>query len=590
MTVPPLTATNLAALIAAFKAANAPVPVVAGGPAPTPRKETPRSPDSSPAPARPAPHRPLDLVRPAPVRQPGSVPPDPGPLRPSSPLPPATTLVRQAMLAELLDAVAPQPSPPVRQPGAPPGDAAGPEQRPPAPASPPEPADPIMRAALARLVEAARDVAKAVVRLPYPTPAGVPANSSPDPAPADPGAGPPTTPDISEPAGADGFEDIRLAARRALDAAYLKAAGGERLGAALLAREAPEAVLAELERGLLFAVATGPENLFGKPERRAALGLLYRQAAAILWPDGQGGEVAPERLHAYAADLDAAGPQERQSVEWRIERAAAQIRLDGFVPAASADDGPTRGQSPAVALIKSAIEAVSAGLARTADPQPAGAVVLRETPLIASGFLSQEMLLAALAAARRADAALEAPPDAPSRRRLARRVPLAGVRFIRPLAAEWRDVGEAVPLVEAWEALSGVELPEDYRRFIVAFDGGHLYPNLFDVVLPGERFASAGRLERLHDFETAADCWRDAPGDDGRSKLRIGQTADGAAILLSLAREDFGAVLIEWNSAEAPVAPDFGAFIDGLGDDADLSSFRVWDRPALRRLVRRLVY
>lgn len=570
MSIPPLTAANVAVLIAAFRAANVPVPDAAE------RDERPAQNDDASRPnAGRRPDRPplSDRSQPLPFPRPGAPAPNPA-------------LVRQAMLAELLGARVSDPDRPEPRRDSPSGET------PPRGSGAPQPselADPAVRLALARLAATAL-AAAGLSRLQHP---GLPADES-APAHGDPRGAVPAVSASDDLFAPDVPDDIGLIARRALDAAYLRAAGGSRLAAALVAREAPEAVLAELGRRLLFAVGSGPEDLFGKAERRAALLLLYTRAAAILWPMGQGGDVHPERLRAYVAHLDAAGPEERRSIEWIVERVAADVRFDRFTPIVIGDGDPPPAPNPATALVRSAIEAFAGGAPRPAETAVAAPVVLRETPLVAGGFLSQEMLLAALAAARRAVHQGDDHKDPSPPRRGVRRAPLAGERYIRPLEKEWRDVADALPLIEAWEAEAGLALPEAYSRFLAAFNGGHVYPNLFDLRIAGSRVSETGRLERLHDFSTVAGLWRTAAEDRRADVLPVGCDAEGAAVLLSLRPDDFGAVLLRRPSSdgarqEARLAGDFESFFEDLYDGPDLAGFRHWDRPALRRLVRRFV-
>lgn len=571
MSTPIVDASNVAAIIAAFKAANAPFP----------------------SPSRPAPSRgdnaaPHDPEQPAALvtiggRSPADnstaplLRPTPTPPFPAAAFPIATQ--RQPTPSAPFPSVANDPAPAVRllleaipaRPATPP--LATPEQQPSPLSTFPAPAvAPVRPSGFA-----------AVVPLP----------ASQVPAPPLP-----VTPPIAqpvEPTSAPDAESVRAAARTALDAAYSAFFGGARLAAAVLAKQPPPELLRILDRRALFAIATDVSGLFSKAERKAALEHLGRLAGAALRPTTMAAPSDAERLAGYAAFLDAAGPEEKRSPEWLIERAAARFGQERLTPPEALGEDAPDVRAPVVALLKSAFEAFSGLAPRIAD-QAMAPLALRDMPFI-GGFLTQEMLLAALAIIRQTGAGAPEDEARPGRRRLpANELPGAGESLILPLGPRWSAPGEALARVTGWEARSGLVLPDDYRRFIDAFDGGRVYPNIFVLSVPDEDGSNASRLavlDRFHAWTDVEAGWTEAAFMGRPPKaLAIGRDVGGADILLSLAVEDAGAVHLRpaGEGVAHPLAPSFEVFMASLGDVPGLAGFRRWNCSSFRLSARRLRY
>ncbi len=395
-------------------------------------------------------------------------------------------------------------------------------------------------------------------------------------------------------------------ARSAVDAAYLVAASGDRLAAALVGREPVEELFAVLDRRSLFAVAHLPGDLFTAPERKLALLLLARQAdplLALMRATAAKTELAPA-VAAYAGRLDAAGPEERRSAEWRIERVAVQRWLDREAPRAAVELG-ARGQidrSPAMAQLRTALDAAAAGAFRV--PSELSGAAIRDVPLLGTPILTPEMLLAGLVALGRtvAPRAEADRPAAGERRPRRERSPKP---LIRPLGAAWDEAAGDASRIEAWEAEQGVTLPEDLRAFLVAFDGGRVYPNMFDYSVPLTGLSSTAAttfLDRLYGFEQIAASWGGGPF--GRAFppgfVAIGADPGGMEILLSLEGRDQGTVWCWLHSKDAwgsirnheifRLAATFDDFVDGLRDEPGGAGLRYWSRPALKHLERPLEF
>lgn len=171
-------------------------------------------------------------------------------------------------------------------------------------------------------------------------------------------------------------------------------------------------------------------------------------------------------------------------------------------------------------------------------------------------------------------------------------------RVISPVGEEWQ-AAEASAIAD-WERSAGYALPADYRAFLVGYDGGRPYPNMFSHT--ALVFDDAAETEHFVDPFYAWDrvvAWSHELGN----RLPAGCLAIGAdpglvEIVLSLRDEDFGATYswvrnwAGWGSAEnsylCPQAPSFAAFVAGLFDDDQRTGHDYWHTPRRERLQRRL--
>jgi hypothetical protein len=175
-------------------------------------------------------------------------------------------------------------------------------------------------------------------------------------------------------------------------------------------------------------------------------------------------------------------------------------------------------------------------------------------------------------------------------------------RSISPIGEDWQG-GEAIAsLISNWERSSGLTLPADYRAFLIRYDGGRPYPNMFrhsalspddGSVNPTEHF-----LDQLYSWDRVV-AWSDELGDRlPGGCLTIGADPGLLEIVISLRPEDFGAVYswvrswTSWGSVEnaylCPQGQSFGAFVTSLFDDEDESGHDYWHTPRVECLKRPL--
>lgn len=112
-------------------------------------------------------------------------------------------------------------------------------------------------------------------------------------------------------------------------------------------------------------------------------------------------------------------------------------------------------------------------------------------------------------------------------------------RLIRPVGSHWEG-----PAIEAWERQTGLRLPDDYRRFMLRYNGGRPFPSVFrHTWSEGDEMASAETyLEPLYDrghlVTWNAELGNRLPPDT----LTIGADPGLIEVLLSLRPHDHGMI------------------------------------------------
>lgn len=185
-------------------------------------------------------------------------------------------------------------------------------------------------------------------------------------------------------------------------------------------------------------------------------------------------------------------------------------------------------------------------------------------------------------------------------------------RLIAPVTERWNEgerdwsfVKDPSRDIVAWESRTGHALPDSYRRFMLAFNGGRVYPRLFRSAVPLERYPFIEPVTFVDPFYSWADVEEYSRGDVyGRGTppdmLFIGSDPCGLEILMSLRAADYGQIFCwvhsmniwgtdgndwVWNQA-----PSFEAFLDLLHDEPDASDYEGWHIPIYDRLAKPLVF
>jgi hypothetical protein len=168
---------------------------------------------------------------------------------------------------------------------------------------------------------------------------------------------------------------------------------------------------------------------------------------------------------------------------------------------------------------------------------------------------------------------------------------------------DWSYIPDAEPAVVTWEQANKFRLPEDYRRFILKFNGGSVYPRIFSFTVSGEGGVSSEQeelLDRIYswDLVLANACTYKAALPTGY--LVVAETPGVIEILLSVSQEQFGAIFAwsrtshvwggDTNNAIWRVANSFSDFLACLYDSAEASDYDAWYLPVYSRLVRELIF
>lgn len=174
-------------------------------------------------------------------------------------------------------------------------------------------------------------------------------------------------------------------------------------------------------------------------------------------------------------------------------------------------------------------------------------------------------------------------------------------RVISPVEQGWTADGAVASAVSRWEQESGLRLPDDYRRFVIRYDGGRPYPNMFKHTAlddQGSENPSDHLVDPLYRWDHVVTWSRQLGNRLPPECFAIGADPGLLEIVLSLRAEDYGAVhswvrnRAVWGSPEnsylCPQAPSFSAFVAALSDDYEQSGRSCWYTPQAERLQRKL--
>lgn len=175
-------------------------------------------------------------------------------------------------------------------------------------------------------------------------------------------------------------------------------------------------------------------------------------------------------------------------------------------------------------------------------------------------------------------------------------------RLICPVGERW-DAGETIDqAIAGWEKSAGYGLPADYRAFLINYNGGQPYPNMFEHTALAPEEGSPNPTEHFVDsfypWERTMS-WSNELGNRlPTGCLTIGADPGLLEIVLSLRPEDFGSVYswvrnwADWGSAEntylCPQASSFRLFIAALFDDDEQNGYDYWYTPRRENLTRAL--
>ena len=177
--------------------------------------------------------------------------------------------------------------------------------------------------------------------------------------------------------------------------------------------------------------------------------------------------------------------------------------------------------------------------------------------------------------------------------------------IIAPIDDEWQNLSGLGAQITAWEASAGARLPAPYRAFLLAYNGGAPYPNVFDVAMPDAIWGSTDKqtfVDPLYDFAFAVSLYNGDTFGDGtpRPFFFIGCNPGGLELLISLRPKDAGSIYC-WQGTDVPWGTDtnteaalhlqaksFPDFIAALYDTPDTIGYDYWESPRHKLLARPL--
>ena len=165
----------------------------------------------------------------------------------------------------------------------------------------------------------------------------------------------------------------------------------------------------------------------------------------------------------------------------------------------------------------------------------------------------------------------------------------------------WEYVVNPEASIKSWEQASGIQLPADYRGFMLKFNGGRVYPRRFYHSVPIDRLPGNDRyiqLGLLYSWKTVLSYQVDLPWKDTvpPKHLVIADTPGEVEILMALGEENFGSVYTwlrsrnKWGTAENNsvylIAKSFTLFLKMQFDDESASDHDRFARPVYTSMIR----
>jgi hypothetical protein len=172
---------------------------------------------------------------------------------------------------------------------------------------------------------------------------------------------------------------------------------------------------------------------------------------------------------------------------------------------------------------------------------------------------------------------------------------------------DWSFVKDPRLEIEAWEQREGLLLPESYRKFMLEYNGGNVYPSLFHtqaalqgMLGPYEPTSDVTLVDCILSWATVEEHWRGETYDRGVPPLHLvfAQTPGSIQLLMSLTPKNHGQIFTwihssnDWgtenNSLLFPLANSFTEFLRGLYDDEEKTSYDYWYAPSYDTLAKEL--
>ncbi len=157
--------------------------------------------------------------------------------------------------------------------------------------------------------------------------------------------------------------------------------------------------------------------------------------------------------------------------------------------------------------------------------------------------------------------------------------------------------------ITAWEAANDRKLPAAYKTFLTTYNGGRIYPSLFEVRQPPEVwFFSDSATYPLYDWDYAISLWNGKTYYEATppDMFFIGCNPGGLEILLSLNGATHGQIFTWWGCNHSWgedgntvanlyfQAINFAEFIGQMYETPDWQAMEYWGTPRHRLLAQPL--
>lgn len=172
---------------------------------------------------------------------------------------------------------------------------------------------------------------------------------------------------------------------------------------------------------------------------------------------------------------------------------------------------------------------------------------------------------------------------------------------------DWSFVQCARGDIEAWESRERISLPNDYREFMLRYNGGYVYPRFFRTAAaltgmlgPFAPESSVARLDLIYSWQAVEAHWRGETYGGGvpGGHIVFADTPGGIELLMALTKENHGHIYAwvptscawgeEGNRQIFPLADTFSQFLQQLFDDACGSDYEDWCLPIYKQLAKEL--
>jgi|GEM_PF-1308670 len=169
---------------------------------------------------------------------------------------------------------------------------------------------------------------------------------------------------------------------------------------------------------------------------------------------------------------------------------------------------------------------------------------------------------------------------------------------------DWSYVSDPTSAIAAWEEANNLELPTDYRRFMVRYNGGRVFPRLFkhkmEPLKAGPYVDETGEtyLDLIFPWDTVESHWQKKTYGEGvpPGHLVIGDSPGGIQILMSVGPADRGRIFSwyhstsRWSTGENtktyPLADSFTGFLRTLNDNGN--DYDDWHIPIYDKVAKDL--